>query len=472
MGSFIVIIVLTAIIVKLIWSAFKTTKNNSVNVEEQKKLEAMRLSEQKMRLWVVQDIDSKASSMFRTVMGYDYFAALCLYPDIPFQSNYPWHIGKNTENVLGIVINFLFPEIYLSYLNGCNYEMISEPKLIQLCENFTINVYQYINTYDTEVIQNTRRILVENDEKLRVEKERREKEYWNEGGHNYRDLSWLDCSDFKLNLPNPYIAKETAYHIFYEKYLRPQIVKVLQYCPTFLNNRLNAIDPQMAYQYSIGKVTAVNVFMEKEMNCYLANRKDAVGVVEKKAYENDDMRRIKQVLDSIPYKMYEIGKSGKDLLNKSQTYVNKGSKIIETSYGNILRNNNVREDYYNIYDEIYERFSHEINPVVATACDASIKKIRNFVAQQLDLANKYIADLDKYEQLQQRLQKQYDDEFALQKIKEINRDLNNQMEDETDIAKKEERNYTIQQIISEIDLLDKEVDERRHYEIQLGIIDI
>ena len=72
----------------------------------------------------------------------------------------------------------------------------------------------------------------------------------------------------------------------------------------------------------------------------------------------------------------------------------------------------------------------------------------------------------------QKLQKQYDDELALQKIKELNRDVNSQMENISDIENKEIKNSEFQSIISDIDLLDKEVNERRQYEIQFGQIEI
>ena len=66
----------------------------------------------------------------------------------------------------------------------------------------------------------------------------------------------------------------------------------------------------------------------------------------------------------------------------------------------------------------------------------------------------------------------YNDELALNKIKEINSDVNSQMEDKSDTINKEIKNSEIQNIISDINLLDNEVKERRHYEIQFGQIEI
>ncbi len=72
----------------------------------------------------------------------------------------------------------------------------------------------------------------------------------------------------------------------------------------------------------------------------------------------------------------------------------------------------------------------------------------------------------------QKLQQQYDDEFALQKIKEINSDVNLQMDNTDDIAQKEEGSIKIQSIINDIEQLDTEVNERRMYEVQYGQIEI
>ena len=130
-------------------------------------------------------------------------------------------------------------------------------------------------------------------------------------------------------------------------------------------------------------------------------------------------------------------------------------------------------DYFWNYSNIYQRYSSALNnPVLAAACDKSVKKIADFVQQKQDIINKNNADIEKYNQLIQRLQKQYDDELALQKIKELNRDVNSQMDDISDIAQKEEKNFEIQNIMSDIDQLDREINERRHLEIQFGQIEI
>lgn len=492
------IILLLVIVVAFIISANKNRPAEMVTPEINNPLnpQGMQRSNEWKKIEEKPNIDEWACRMYREVMGYNYVPYLQLYPEIPFQSSYfdmssfdfdsqfnPTMFFKYTNNSYDeddydideptpkIVINLLFPEIYRAYLRGERYSIISEQKLSKLCKKFEIGIYHYIYTHDEEEIQRCKNIWMENQSKIAVEKERREYEYWNKGVCQYKDVSWLrNFSD--LNLPKPQISGQVALHRFYEKYLIPEIQIAWQQCPNIFSKRINSLDPQYVYNYRAGQVTPKNDIEELELKYFLANRKEAVDVEEKKAYENEDMQRIKQILDSIPNKIAEINRFSQHLKNTIVEYKRKGSRTIEAAYGNILKNNNISGDYFNKYDEMFKQFTYEINPVVAAACDASIKKIYAFIKQKEDIIAKNNSDIVKYNQLLQRLQKQYDDEFALQKIKEINKDVNLQMEDVTDIAQKEETNYAIQNIISDINMLDKEVNERRQYEIQFGQIEI
>lgn len=266
---------------------------------------------------------------------------------------------------------------------------------------------------------------------------------------------------------------ETIYHTFYEKYLMPEIQKAWHQCQSLLNARLNALDPQYVYQYSIGKVKPKNDIEEMELKIYTANNKNIVKNAEKVAYENDDMRRLRQVIDALPAKIAAIDNFNSQLQNTIAEYEQRAINTIEVSYRAVLANSNIsKNQYYKSFDRIAQRYSSELNPVVATACETSVKKVAAFINQKQQLIDKNNADKEKYNQMIQKLQKQYDAEFALQKIKEINRDVNSQMDNPSDIAQKEEKNYEFQNIMRDIDLLDKEVNERRNYEIQFGQIEI
>ena len=214
----------------------------------------------------------------------------------------------------------------------------------------------------------------------------------------------------------------------------------------------------------------------------------------RKKYVTEDMERIEKLLgigkydiknlmkgrtvnyevfdnQPIPSKIFSLQNFNSKLQKTINEYAAKADRIIEEAYKNVLRTNSTNNLFWN-YGNISQRFSSSLNPVLAAACDASVKKISAFVQQKQDIINKNNADIAKYNQLIQKLQKQYDDELALQKIKELNRDVNSQMEDISDIENKEIKNSEFQNIISDIDLLDKEVNERRQYEIQFGQIEI
>jgi hypothetical protein len=217
----------------------------------------------------------------------------------------------------------------------------------------------------------------------------------------------------------------------------------------------------------------------------------------RKKYVTEDMERIEQLLGiskygvgnmrggfstnneifnnrSIPGKIRVLQDFNANLQNNINDYVVKANGIIWEAYRSVLQNVSMNmNDYFWNYNNIYQRYSSALNnPVLAAACDKSVRKIADFVQQKQDIINKNNADIEKYNQLIQRLQKQYDDELALQKIKELNRDVNSQMDDISDIAQKEEKNFEIQNIMSDIDQLDREINERRHLEIQFGQIEI
>lgn len=260
----------------------------------------------------------------------------------------------------------------------------------------------------------------------------------------------------------------------FNTFILPEIRNVVdQFCPLTYKFRMNAIDPKYAYQYSAGNVTPKSVIEELELNIFLSNNQSEIKQAEKNIYENDDMRRIKQLVESIPPKIKAIDSFNNQLQGVINEYEEKAIKTIEVSYGSVLQNVNIsREMYFRSFNTISANFASKINAVVATACDTSVKKVAGLINQKQDLINKNNVDRDKYVQLINKLKKQYDDEFALQKIKEINQDVNSQMDDTSDLAQKEEGNINIQSIIGDIDQLDQEVNERRNYEIEHGQIEI
>ena len=193
----------------------------------------------------------------------------------------------------------------------------------------------------------------------------------------------------------------------------------------------------------------------------------------RKKYVNDDMVRIEQLLAGIQPKIEDICNFNYQLQNVIKEYEEKAIIIIEESYRSMLGKLLMpRNSYFRNFDKISRNHASELNPVLATACETSVKKVAAFISQKQEIINKNNDDIAKYNRLMQNLQRLYNDELALNKIKEINSDVNSQMEDTSDTINKEIKNSEIQNIISDINLLDNEVKERRHYEIQFGQIEI
>lgn len=241
----------------------------------------------------------------------------------------------------------------------------------------------------------------------------------------------------------------------------------------FLGRRLDAIDPQQAYLFSIDQYTPSSDIEELELKIYITHNEEGVKQGEKSLYANDDMNRIKQLMDSIPPKIENLDAFNNQLQKVIEEYEQKAVKSIDVSYGSVLQNTNINSSmYYKSFNTISAKYSSKITPAVAMACDAAVKKVSDLIKQKKEIISRNNADIDKYNQVIHKLQQQYDDEFALQKIKELNRDVNSQMNNTDDIAHKEENNIKINNILDDIAQLDNEVNERRNIEISQGLIEI
>lgn len=364
--------------------------------------------------------------LYKSLTGRDYDQTLDPCLDIPLKNNY--RNVKSVTDLTKVLVKFMYGDIYLSFLKGEQF-LVSVRKISQYASSLHIDM----NSFNMDNFRND------------------------------DDFFARQFSDNPSDVhPNLIRSVESAIHSL-----------VNNVCQQTLNNRVNAMDAQYVYKYSVGQVTPKTDIEKVELDIYVANYPDKIKNAEKETYSNDDMVRIKQVLATIPPKINEINNFNNQLQNTINEYEEKAIKTIEVAYASALTNSNFsRDKYFKSFDRISQRYASEVNPVVAATVDASVKKVAAFINQKQDIINKNNADIAKYNQVMEKLQKQYDDEFALQKIKEINSDVNTQMDNISDIAKKEEKNYEIQNIMKDIDTLDKEINERRNYEIQFGQIEI
>ena len=373
-----------------------------------------------------QDQMNPGAMLYKSLTGRDYDQTLDPCLDIPLRNNYS-NVKSITE-LTKVLVKFMYGDIYLSFLRDEQFS-VSERTISKYARALRIDMTSF-------------------------------------NMDNFQDDDDFFARQFSDNPsdvhPNLIRSVESAIHYLVNKG-----------CQQTLNNRVNAMDSQYVYKYSIGQITPKTDIEKVELDIYVANYPDKIKNAEKETYSNEDMVRIKQILATIPPKINEINNFNNLLQNTINEYEEKAIKTIEVAYASALTNSNFsRDKYFKSFDRISQRYSSEVNPVVAATVDASVKKVAAFINQKQDIINKNNADIAKYTQMMEKLQKQYDDEFALQKIKEINSDVNTQMDNISDIAKKEEKNYEIQNIMKDIDTLDKEINERRNYEIQFGQIEI
>lgn len=196
--------------------------------------------------------------------------------------------------------------------------------------------------------------------------------------------------------------------------------------------------------------------------------------LEKKLVENDDMKRMEQIIKTtIPQKKSEISNFNARLKKSIETYIQKANQAVEIAYGKVLDNTNYNQnEFYKMYDTIYKTNSFKVNPTIMSSCDTTVKKLTNLIKQKEDLIAKNNSAIEKYSELSAQLQQKYDDEYAIQQIKHLNRGINSEIENSSDIAKGEENTLLIHNLIGNVELLNREIEERRNIEIELGTIEI
>jgi ribosomal protein L18E len=189
----------------------------------------------------------------------------------------------------------------------------------------------------------------------------------------------------------------------------------------------------------------------------------------RKKYVNDDMVRIEQLLAGIPPKIDELNNFNNQLQNTVNEYEEKAIQAIENAYRDVLDKLRLmpRRSYFKNFDKISRKYVLE-DQYLAMDCDKAVKSISSFINAKQAIINKNNDDIAKYNHLMQKLQKKYDDELAHNKIKEINKDVQSQMGDTSDNYNKEINNAEIESIVSDIELLDKEINERRSLDFTYG----
>ena len=243
----------------------------------------------------------------------------------------------------------------------------------------------------------------------------------------------------RIKRHNPYLRAREYFHNNYYNQIIPIYVlsEDIQYCEMMIQN-----------QYQL-----INKYREQE----------------KEVFENEDMKRMKVMIKTtIPNKIANIKAFNEELLKAINNCINQCNNAIQAVYGRFTNSYNYFDDYKNIY----KQYSNQISQITAMSCDKTVKNVQSIIERKQNLIANNNQDIEKYQELIQKLQRQYDDDYALQKLKHINKNINAVGDDTSDLTDREMGNTELQSILNDINILDQEVEKRRECEVQFERIEI
>ena len=190
-----------------------------------------------------------------------------------------------------------------------------------------------------------------------------------------------------------------------------------------------------------------------------------------KKYENEDTGKIKQLMADISQKIAGLEKYNNDLAEKKRDFKDVAIKTIRTAYGSLVSNMSYA-NYYTNYADIKEDYSEKVDALIVAQCDKTVENVNKKITMADETIRSNKNDIKKYKAMSDKLQKQYDKELKIQKIKSLNNSL-------SEIANEEQSNLDIvtnemefNQIKQDFNTLNHEIEVRRDVEVQYGLIDI
>ncbi len=187
--------------------------------------------------------------------------------------------------------------------------------------------------------------------------------------------------------------------------------------------------------------------------------------------ENDDMRSMKQLMGEITQRVNALNVFNKDINAKISELELLANKTIAEAYGDIAVGV-PKEKYYALYDKIHERFSPSADTIVSMQCDRIVKKISNAIDDRKRIVESNNQDISKFHSLQESLQKQYDKEYKIQRMKSFDAKVNEMTDATSDIAVALSSGSLLESTREEFDRLNIEIETRRELEVKYSTIDI
>ncbi len=195
---------------------------------------------------------------------------------------------------------------------------------------------------------------------------------------------------------------------------------------------------------------------------------------ENRSLENEHMSEIRNMLSAIPNKINALNSFTAELKDKIDKLEVKAGQAISNAYGEFASPYIGRYGgRYANYKELYNNYSTKIDPILSAMCDKMIKKVSEAIAQKQSLISKNADDIQKYRQLQNQMQQEYDRELKIQKMKKISGELSQQIStSDDDVTTSEFNKLSVENALNDFTQLNLAIEERRQLEIQYDLIEI
>ncbi|MBQ2097892.1 MAG: hypothetical protein II480_06915 [Bacteroidales bacterium] len=181
--------------------------------------------------------------------------------------------------------------------------------------------------------------------------------------------------------------------------------------------------------------------------------------------ETDDMRKIKSLMGEITQKVKQLNVFNAEIGKKISSLEQIADTAIAEAYGQIATGYK-RGRYLAFYDEIRDKYSNNVDNVVALQCDHIVKKINNSIDGRHKVLQSNRDDKLKYEALYSALQNQYDKEYKIERMKAISAKVNELTDNSSEIEASLNSGFVLEKSLEEFNRLNLEIESRRDLELK------
>lgn len=185
----------------------------------------------------------------------------------------------------------------------------------------------------------------------------------------------------------------------------------------------------------------------------------------KMAIETEDMRKIKNLMGEITQKVKALNVFNAEIGKKISSLEMMADTAISEAYGQIATGYK-RGRYLAFYDEIRNKYSNNVDNVVALQCDHIVKKINNSIKGRREVVQSNLDDKLKYENLYAALQTQYEKEYKIERMKAISAKVNELTDNSSEIEASLNSGFVLEKSLEEFNRLNLEIESRRDLELK------